>query len=105
MFAFIVRRLLQLIPTVFLAISFLFVLFYVLPSDPATIIAGGNNRSPNPRVVAELRERLGFDDPLWRQFTDYWGRVLRWDLGKSLSNQSVNEMVGDRAPNSIRLAI
>jgi ABC-type dipeptide/oligopeptide/nickel transport system permease component len=105
MFAFIVRRLLQLIPTVFLAISFLFILFYVLPSDPATIIAGGNNRSPNPERVAQLREQLGFNDPLWRQFTDYWGHVLRWDLGDSLGNQSVNKMLGDRAPNSIRLAI
>jgi ABC-type dipeptide/oligopeptide/nickel transport system permease component len=106
MFAFIVRRLLQLIPTVFLAISFLFILFYVLPSNPAQIIAGGNNRNPDPVVVQQVAERYGLDDPIWKQFIHYWGRVLHWDLGDSFrDNSSVNELLGERAPNSIRLAV
>ena len=106
MFAFIVRRLLQLIPTVFLAVSFLFILFYVLPSDPASIIAGGNNRTPDPLVVQQVRERYGLDDPIWRQFLNYWGRVLQWDLGESFrDNRSVNTILKERAPRSIRLAI
>ena len=41
MFSFLIRRLLQVIPTVFIAISFLFLLFFVLPGDPANLIAGG----------------------------------------------------------------
>jgi len=106
MFAFIVRRLLQLIPTVFLAISFLFLLFYVLPSDPASIIAGGNNRTPDPLVVEQVRERYGLNDPVWQQFLHYWGRVLHWDLGTSFTNnQSVNALLAEKAPRSIRLAI
>lgn len=106
MFAFIVRRLLQLIPTVFLAISFLFILFYVLPSDPARIIAGGNNRNPDPLVVQQVAERYGLNDPIWKQFLHYWGRVLHWDLGESFrDNRSVNAVLGERAPRSIRLAI
>lgn len=106
MFAFIVRRLLQLIPTVFLAISFLFLLFYVLPSDPASIIAGGNNRNPDPLIVEQVRERYGFNDPLWRQFLSYWGDVIRWDLGDSFRDgRSVNSILAERAPRSIRLAI
>ena len=46
MFSFLIRRLLQVIPTVFIAISFLFFLFFVLPGDPANLIAGGLERTP-----------------------------------------------------------
>ena len=96
----------QVIPTVFIAISFLFFLFFVLPGDPATLIAGGMERTPNPEVVARANERYGFNDPLWRQFVAYWGRVLRWDLGESFINgQSVNSILYEKAPRSIRLAI
>jgi ABC-type dipeptide/oligopeptide/nickel transport system permease component len=106
MFAFIVRRLLQLLPTVFLAISFLFILFYVLPSDPAQIIAGGNNRNPDPTVVQQVAERYGLNDPIWKQFAHDWGRVFHWDLGDSFrDNRSVNSILGERAPSSLRLAI
>ncbi len=49
MFSFIVRRLAWAIPTIFLAISFLFLLFFVLPGDTANLIAGGANRTPTPR--------------------------------------------------------
>jgi ABC-type dipeptide/oligopeptide/nickel transport system permease component len=105
-FSFLIRRLLQVIPTVFIAISFLFLLFFVLPGDPATLIAGGLERTPNPEVVAQANERYGFNDPLWQQFVAYWGRVLRWDLGESFINgQSVNSILYEKAPRSIRLAI
>ena len=46
--SYIIRRLLLLIPTVFFAISFLFLLFFVLPGDPATLLAGGADRTVDP---------------------------------------------------------
>ena len=45
MTSYIVRRLLLFIPTVFLALSFLFFLFFLLPGDPAALIAGGADRN------------------------------------------------------------
>ncbi|MDQ3476939.1 MAG: ABC transporter permease, partial [Actinomycetota bacterium] len=77
-----------------------------LPSDPASIIAGGNNRTPDPLVVEQVRERYGLNDPVLQQFLHYWGRVLHWDLGTSFNNgQSVNALLAEKAPRSIRLAI
>ena len=58
MFGFIVRRLLQIIPTVFIAISFLFFLFFVLPGDPATLIVGGGNRTVDPGVIERAQGAL-----------------------------------------------
>jgi oligopeptide transport system permease protein len=106
MSSFIVRRLLLIIPTVFFALSFLFFLFFALPGDPVNLIAGGADRVPNPVQIQQITERYGFDDPLIVQFGNYWERTLQWDLGQSFqTNRSVNDVLGERAVNSMRLAI
>ncbi len=106
MFAYLVRRLLLVIPTVFFALSFLFFLFFALPGDPATLLAGGGDRNPNPDVVERARERYGLDEPMYQQFGEYWGRTVQWDLGESFkSGRSVNDILGEKAVNSLRLAI
>jgi oligopeptide transport system permease protein len=105
MTSFIIRRLLQIIPTVFVALSFLFFIFFLLPGDPARLIAGGAERNVDPGVLERVNERYGLDDPILTQFTDYWQRTVQWDLGESfLTNRSVNEILGDKAIASIRLA-
>jgi ABC-type dipeptide/oligopeptide/nickel transport system permease component len=104
--SYIIRRLLIVIPTVFCAISFLFFLFYALPGDPATLIAGGANRNPNPITIQQINEKYGLNDPLLTQFVNYWKAVLRGDLGDSFQEgRSVKEILFDKAPNSIRLGI
>ncbi len=106
MTGFLLRRIVLLVPTVFGALSFLFFLFFLLPGDPATLIAGGGDRTVDPGVIERVEERYGFNDPIPQQFVDYWGRTLRWDLGESfLNGRSVNEILGERAVASIRLAI
>jgi ABC-type dipeptide/oligopeptide/nickel transport system permease component len=105
MTSYIIRRLLIIIPTVFVAVSFLFFLFYALPGDPATLIAGGADRNPNPIQIQQIREQYGLDDPILVQFFNYWKDVLSGDLGESFQRgQSVNDILVDKAPNSIRLA-
>jgi oligopeptide transport system permease protein len=105
MTAYITRRVLLIIPTVFFAISFLFVLFFLLPGDPANLIAGGANRVPDPIQIEQINEQYGFDDPYIVQFANYWQAVLHWDLGESFqSGRSVNEILSERSVNSVRLA-
>jgi oligopeptide transport system permease protein len=106
MTSYIFRRLLLIIPTVFLALSFLFFLFFTLPGDPAQLIAGGANRVVDEGVMERINERYGLDEPIATQFVDYWKRTVRWDLGESfLNNRSVNEILGEKAVNSLRLGI
>jgi ABC-type dipeptide/oligopeptide/nickel transport system permease component len=106
MTSYLIRRILLIIPTVFVAISFLFVLFFTLPGDPVTLLAGGADKVPDETTLQQVRERYGFDDPLYVQFGDYWKRTVQWDLGESFqTNRSVNEIFGDRAVASVRLAI
>lgn len=106
MTSYVIRRVLLIIPTVFFALSFLFFLFFTLPGDPVNLIAGGGNRVVNQVTIDQVTERYGFDDPLLIQFKDYWVRTLQWDLGESFqTRRSVNDMLGDKAVNSLRLAI
>ena len=104
MIGYLVRRLALLLPTVFLALSFLFFLFFLLPGDPAELLAGGATRSVDEGVVERINERYGLDDPILVQFKDYWTRTIQWDLGDSfINNRSVNEILGERAVASLRL--
>jgi ABC-type dipeptide/oligopeptide/nickel transport system permease component len=106
MTSYIIRRLLLIIPTVFIALSFLFFLFFALPGDPAELIAGGGDRTVDEGVIERANARYGFDDPLLVQFKNYWQRTLQWDLGESFRTRtSVNDILGDKAVNSIRLGI
>jgi ABC-type dipeptide/oligopeptide/nickel transport system permease component len=106
MFSYIIRRLLLVIPTVFFALTFLFLLFFTLPGDPASLIAGGANRKVDPGVQERIEERYGLNDSLPTQFVNYWERTIHWDLGSSfLSQRSVNDILGEKAVASVRLGI
>src|SRR5918992_1351277 len=106
MIGYLIRRLALLVPTVFLALSFLFFLFFLLPGDTAELLAGGGTRTVDQGVVERINERYGLDEPILVQFKDYWSRTLQWDLGESfLNGRSVNEILGGRAVASIRLGI
>jgi ABC-type dipeptide/oligopeptide/nickel transport system permease component len=106
MTSYIIRRLLLIIPTVFFALSFLFLLFFTLPGDPAQLIAGGADRNIDAGVVERINERYGLNDPLLVQFKDYWVRTIQWDLGESfLNRRDVNDILGEKAVASIRLGI
>src|SRR5690554_3928336 len=106
MTSYIIRRLLLIVPTIFVALSFLFFVFFMLPGDPANLIAGGAERNIDPGVVERIQARYGLDDPVHVQFANYWKRIVQWDLGESyLNRRSVNDILGDRAVNSVRLAI
>jgi peptide/nickel transport system permease protein len=68
MLRYIVRRLLWLVVLLF-AISILtFALFFILPSDPASSSAP---RGATPEVVAQIRHRMGLDQPLWKQYLHF----------------------------------
>ena len=106
MTSYAIRRILLIVPTVFLALSFLFFLFFTLPGDPVNLIAGGGDRTIDPGVLERIEERYGLDDPLYQQFGNYWKRTIQWDLGESyLNRRSVNELLGDKTVNSLRLGI
>jgi peptide/nickel transport system permease protein len=102
MLIFVVRRLLQAIPVVFLASVGVFLMLHLLPGDPALMISGGD---ASPAVVEAVREDLGLNKPLPIQYVIWVEHVLRGDLGKSiLSKIPVSQLIAQRAPATLELA-
>lgn len=104
---YVARRLLVTIPVVWVALSLLFVLFFVVPGDPVDLIAGaGGSRAVSDTVRASIEARYGLDQPWYVQYAGYWGRLLTGDLGESYaSRRSVGSIVAATATASARLAI
>jgi len=79
-----------------------FVLTYVLPADPARLIAGPN---AGPADVTAIRKALGLDAPFQVQLVRYIGNVLHGDFGFSYhQHKSVLPLILDRFPATAQLA-
>ncbi|MBL9216612.1 MAG: ABC transporter permease subunit [Opitutaceae bacterium] len=100
MLRFIARRLLQVIPVLFVIITATFFMVRFVPGGPFTA-----EKAVPPEILRNLEAHYGLDQPLWRQYLNYLGRVVRGDLGPSFkySNRSVNEIIADKLPVSLEL--
>ena len=78
MFAYNVRRLLEMIPVLLVVSLLVFGFIKLLPGDPARIYAGPD--APIAAVEA-ARQLLGLNDPLPQQYVRWLGGLLRGDLG------------------------
>jgi peptide/nickel transport system permease protein len=100
--SYIVRRLLSMLPVMAVVAVFVFLLLHLAPGDPAAIIAGDNATEDN---IAQIRQRLGLDEPLWKQFVVWIASLAQGDLGQSMFwNESVMTLVAQRAEPTIALA-
>ncbi len=68
----IVRRLLLAIPTLLAVFTVIFFIVRVAPGDPAVAVLGDN---ANQAAVDALREQLGLNKPLWRQYVEFLGEM------------------------------
>ncbi len=108
---YIVARIAAVVPVTFGMVLVVFVLLNVLPVDPIQVMITqtGSGQAPSAaateETIANIREELGLDRPLYIQFASYLGNALTGDLGRSFrSNQSVTEMLLEQYPHTIRLA-
>ena len=101
---YIVKRLLQLIPVLFGVIFIAFLLNELAPGDPARMLAGGFEASPER--VAEIRAKLKLDDPFLVRFADYVKRVVTGgDIGTSFTTkQPVAAEITHRFPQTLMMA-
>ena len=78
---YILKRLLSMIPAVFVVSVVIFLIIHLTPGDPAAVMLGDQ---ADPEAIAALREALGLNDPLPVQYLRWLGGVLQGDLGQSL---------------------
>ena len=103
MLAYVLRRFLTALLSLFLAAVFVFAALLAVPGDPAEIILGVNS---SPQALAALRDQLGLNEPPVTRFLGWLGGLARGDFGESLNYQKpVRELIGDRLEVSVPLAL
>ncbi|WP_372922507.1 ABC transporter permease [Roseovarius sp.] len=103
MTSYLIRRLFES-ALILLGITFVtFILLYLLPADPARQIAG---RSATAETVANIRDQLGLNDPLFVQYWRYLTGLFQGDMGRSyLQRAEVSSLIAARLPASLMLMV
>ena len=100
---YIVRRLLSIIPVLWLVSVIVFALIHLVPGDPVLVILGS---SAEPEQIELMRKRLGLDQNIVVQYWDWSIALLQGDLGTSIiSGQPVAKLIWERMPVTISVAV
>ncbi len=100
MIRFVVQRLLQTIPVIWVIITATFFMIRLVPGGPFTA-----EKAVTPEIKRNLEAYYGMNKPLYRQYLDYTGSLLRGNLGPSFKypTRSVNEIIAEKLPVSLEL--
>ena len=102
-YAFVLKRVLLIIPLLLVIVFLVFLLLKVTPGDPARLVAG---LRASDEDVAQVREDLGLEDPVIVQYGTYLGNVVQGDFGYSYrSGQPVTKVIGDRVAPTLWLGL
>jgi peptide/nickel transport system permease protein len=102
MLDFIARRLVAIIPVLAVVAVFVFLMLRLTPGDPAAVIAGDNATSDQ---IADIRAKLGLNEPIWTQFAIWIGNVLQGNFGESFFfKKTVAELIAQRIEPTLALA-
>ena len=100
---YILRRVLSTLPVLAIVAVLVFLMLRLTPSDPAAIIAGDY---ASPEQIEGIRERLGLNEPILKQFFIWIGGVLQGDFGESFFyKKQVAELIGERLEPTLSLSL
>lgn len=85
MISYILRRLVLLIPVLVGMSLVVSLIIHAIPGDPAKMMLG---EKASPASLNELRDRLGLNDPWYKQYFNYMGKVVTGDLGTSIKTKN-----------------
>ena len=102
MLDFIARRLVAIVPVLTVVAVLIFMMLRLTPGDPAAVIAGDNATSDQ---IADIREKLGLNQPIWQQFGIWIGNILQGNFGESFFfKKTVAELIAQRVEPTLALA-
>lgn len=105
MIGYVGKRMLAIIPIVFMATLVTFALIHISPVDPAEAYLTAAHIYPTPELLEQKRHEFGLDQPLFNQYLNTLKRMARLDFGTSyLTNQPVWDEVKTRLPATAELA-
>jgi len=97
------RRILEAIPVFLGVVLVVFLLYSVVPGDPARLLAGQRG---DPATIARIRADMGLDKPIPEQFVNFVWNAVRFDLGRSYrNNMQVMDAILARVPAILELVV
>ncbi len=103
MAGYILRRVSEVVPTVLLVLTLVFLALRVMPGDPAVAALG---EFATPDAIAAFRDKLGLNDPLWMQYISFVRHALTLDFGRSMANGTpITALLAQALPYTISLAL
>jgi len=103
MAAYLIRRIWQMVPTLFGVILLVFLLFKGFGGDPAEILGGLNATQAQ---IEAIRQQLGLNEPIWVQFGIFLKEIVTFDWGRSwATNESVAHLFATRLPATLTVMI
>ena len=103
MWAYVARRLWQMIPTMLGVVLLVFVLFNLFGGDPAYVLAG---KISNPEQIENIRRQLGVDQPYWVQLGIFLKQIVTANFGASWStNEPVSHILATRLGPSLTVLV
>ena len=104
LYRLILQRLASIVGILFVVTIGTFVLIKLSPIDPVSMKFNLVGATPDPVVVAQIREQLGLNDPWWQQYLRWLGQILQGDFGESiLYALPVATILGGALPNTLGL--
>jgi peptide/nickel transport system permease protein len=101
--AYLVRRVLAVIPVMVVVVTVVFLLIHLIPGDPASAMLGPD---ATPAQIEATRRQLGVDRPVYEQLLKFYGRVVQGDLGHSyFLNRPVTTVLWERAEPTLLLTV
>jgi hypothetical protein len=101
---FVVQKLATALAQLFVVATLVFSIMYIMPGDPVLLL--GSESSPSPETIANMRARLGLDQPVMTQYVTWLTNIVHFDLGTSiLGGYSVGQVVADNLPRTLELGL
>lgn len=103
MFFYVLKRVFSLIPVLLIVSIVVFLLIFLTPGDPVSVMLG---QDASAQQIKELREQLGFNQPLYKQYFDWLIAVFHGDLGNSyFMHEPVTTAILDHLGPTISIAV
>ncbi len=102
---YILNRIIMVIPVLFMVSVAVFLLVHLIPGDPIDYMFS-QSELPNREMRAEIEKKLGLDKPLYLQYMNWIGKILRGDFGESINYGRSNfDLILERFPATLLLTI
>jgi len=98
------RRLTVSLILLWIVVTLVFMSIHFIPGDPVELLLSQDGSAPNPLIVEAIREDLGLNRPIWVQYVEKIEGLFRFDLGRSMiDNSSIATEISRRLPRTLSL--